>query len=145
MFSLFGQVFLMESSFHPIFSLAPPPFWEPDPFRILQVPSSFQKAELPSVPWAHVSAHRCSSVCSVCPRVQEHLFLLSFPVFLLSSSSLPSLDAEGRPQTHNNYAGKILVYSSFLFLDHVLNVEFSSQMSNSGVNFEDVSVIFYLL
>ena len=72
-----------EFSFHPTFSLAPPPFLEPNPFIIM-----FSKfPPLSSVPRAHFSAHRCSSLCFVCRRVQEHLSLLSFPVFLLPSSS----------------------------------------------------------
>lgn len=113
---------------------------------LLQVASSLQKAEPPSVPWAHFSAHRCSSACYTCPRVQECLFLLSFLVLIWST--LPS-PAGGRTQKQicNNYVGKIPVYSPFLFLQlrSLLNMEFSSKMFNSGVNFEDISVIFYLL
>lgn len=141
MFFLFSKLFISP---HFLFSLVPFSRTKSIHNRILQIPSSLLS------PLAHFSAHRCSSVCFVCPRVQEHLFLLSFPVFLLLSFSALSPVAEGgtRKHTHNNYAGNITVYSPFLFFalcSSLLNVEFSRKMFNSGVNFENVSVIYYLL
>lgn len=86
------QSFLTESSFTPFPFSPAPPFLEPNPFMILfsKFPPLYRRLS-PSVCWAHFSICRCSSVCYICPRVQEHLFLLSYPMFLLISSLFPSI------------------------------------------------------
>lgn len=85
------QSVLTESSFTP-FPISPArPFLESNPFMILfyKFPPLYRRLS-PSVPWANFSACRCSSICYFCSRVQEHLFLLFFPMFLLISSFSPS-------------------------------------------------------
>lgn len=141
------QTFLTESSFHPTFSVAPRPFLEPNPLMIAfsRLPPLYRRLSHPQSP-GHISlptgallratpAPEFRSVYSVSPS-------LSGPL------SLP-LAAGGRTQKQicNNHVGKIPVYSPLLFLQlrSLLSMEFSSKMFNSGVNFEDISVIFYLL
>lgn len=131
-----------QNFFHPIFSLVLPPFLEPTPFMILfsKFPPLYKRLS-PSVCWAYFSTYRCSSVCYTCHRVKEHLFILTFIVFFLVLFSLP-YPGYRRKNTKTNMQQlcwqNIYIQPFSSFCTSLINVEFSSKMFNSGVNFEHV-------
>lgn len=119
------QTFLTESSFHPIFSLAP--FSRTKIQSWLPSPSSLQKAEPPPAPGACFSAHRCSFVCYTCPGAQECLLLLSLPVLTWVPSlppRPPTPAAEERTQKQIRYVmlAKYLYIALSNFCNDVLSL-----------------------
>lgn len=145
------QTFPTESSFHSRFSVVPTPFLEPNPLMMAfsRFPPFNRRPSYPQSP-GRVSLPIGALLCATpAPEFGSVIpSLLPCPYLVLPPPPPPPAAGGGtQKQTCNDYVGRFPVYSPSLCLQlpSLHHVEFSSKMFNSGVNFEDISVIFYLL